>query len=95
MPRGTAVPVMDALKPGFALRICIGCGAGAAWKYDRKGRPFHYCSNCGLRIWIYHPKSLQGIALVHALVLRHGVQKFRQSVAMNEMRRSMRSPISV
>lgn len=93
MARQAQAPALNVVKPTFTLRVCIGCGASAAWRYDKKGRAHHYCPNCGLRIWIYHPKSMQGIAIVHSMVLRAGVQKFRQSVAMSEMRRAVRAPL--
>lgn len=85
----------NAVKPTFVMRVCIGCGAPASWRLDRKGRPYHYCPNCGIRLWIYHPKSMAGLSIVHALLVRSGVQKFRQTVAMSEMRRSIRAPLSV
>ena len=92
---GGAIPNDNVVKPSFVLRVCIGCGAPAAWRYDKKRRPYHYCPNCGIRYWIYHPKAMAGISLVHSMVLRYGVQKFRQTVAQAEMRRAMRAPISV
>lgn len=81
------------LKPTFQLRICLGCGAAAAWRFDVKRRPYHYCGDCGLRFFVYHPKSMHGLSMLHGMVLRSGLQKFRQAVAQAEMRRSMRSPL--
>jgi hypothetical protein len=94
MARPTPPPI-NIVKPTFVLRVCIGGGAAAGWRFDRNGRHFHYCPNCGIRLWIYHPKSMAGLSIVHALLVRSGIQKFRQSVAMSEMRRSIRAPLSV
>lgn len=93
MPKAVEQSTVNVVRPTFVLRLCIGCGAQAAWRYDRKRRPYHYCPNCGIRFWIYHPKAMAGIELVHAMVLRAGVQQFRKSVAMTEMRRMVRTPM--
>lgn len=95
MPRMEPAANVNVVKPTFVLRVCIGCGASAAWRYDRKRRPYLYCPNCGIRLWIYHPKAMAGIQIVHSLVLRTGISQFRKAVAMSEMRRSVRAPLTV
>lgn len=80
MAKTGAIPPEQTLKPDFALRVCIGCGLGAHWKFDRRGRPFHYCSDCGLRIFIYTWRALTGLQIAHDLVIRSGVQRFRMAV---------------
>lgn len=74
----SAIPSpIDLLKPSFQLRVCICCGMRAAWRFDKRKRPFHYCPHCGIRIFIYSIRALVGLQILHEIVLRTGPQRIQ------------------
>lgn len=68
------------LKPQSPLRVCISCGVPAAWRFDKKCRPFHYCGHCGTRVFIYTATGLTGFELLHQMVVRNGPARTRALV---------------
>ena len=71
------------LKPPFELQVCVACGVPAGWRYDRKkGRPYHFCPHCGIRIFIYNIQALAGMQVLHDMVLRAGPLRIREAVRL-------------
>jgi hypothetical protein len=80
-------PSIALLQPSCPLRLCIGCGLRAEWRKDRKGRPFHFCGHCGIRIFIYNVTGLTGLELAHDLVMRSGPQRFQRAIQARVQRK--------
>lgn len=68
------------LRPSGPLRICPSCAVPAAWRFDKKGRPYHYCGNCGTRVFLYSVTGLIGLELARDAVLRMGPTRHRNMV---------------
>ena len=66
--------------PTVKLRVCIICGAESFWKSDRAGRPYLSCPSCNVRIFPHSRASISGIEVVHEMVVRSGINRFRQAV---------------
>lgn len=73
-------PTDELLKPAVPMRVCISCGVPAGWRYDKKGRPFHYCGHCGTRIFIYTVTGLIGFEMMHQAVVRNGPARQRNLI---------------
>lgn len=68
------------LKPSAPLKVCPFCAVPANWRFDKKGRPFHYCGDCGARVFIYTIRGLIGFELYHQMIVRSGVVRHRNLV---------------
>lgn len=80
MGKPVVAPVDVLLKPSAPLRVCPSCGVPASWRYDKKGRPFHYCPHCGTRVFMYTVTGLVGFELLHQTVVRNGPTRQRNLV---------------
>jgi hypothetical protein len=80
MAKPLVAPVDVLLRPTFALRVCPSCGVPASWRYDKKGRPFHYCGHCGTRVFIYTITGLVGFEMLHQFVVRNGPIRHRNLI---------------
>lgn len=75
------------LRPDFQLKVCPACAVPAQWRFDKKRRPFHYCADCGIRIFIYTAAALCGVKLIHEFVVRFGPVRWRGNVQQLVSRR--------
>ena len=79
---------LEQLRPTFQLRFCVICAMPAAWRFDWKNRPYHYCSYCGVRIFIYHINGLMGMELLHQNIMRSNPERVRQALRARVERRT-------
>jgi len=87
-------PAPGYAQPAFQLKVCPFCGMPAYWKFDKKGRPYHSCGFCQTKLFIYGHVALSGIEVLHEMVIRSGIPRFRQAVQTRAMRRIQRAPTS-
>lgn len=80
MPKVDESAPAHMLVPSMALRVCPFCGVPASWRYDKKQRPFHYCGDCGARVFIYTLRGLVGFELLCQTMVRSGVGRHRNLV---------------
>jgi len=66
--------------PSIKLKVCIFCGMPNGWKLDKVGRPYLSCGNCTIRVFPHGPSSIAGIELLHEMLVRSGIARFRQAL---------------
>jgi hypothetical protein len=77
------------LRPAFELTSCPFCGMKAAWRWDRKNRPFHYCGDCGVRVFLYSSAGLVGFEMLCEVMRRVGPLRWRQEAQSRITRRQI------
>lgn len=87
------VPADLLAKPSRELRVCVFCGMPGGWRYDRVGRAYFSCPFCRTRLFLHSHAGIAGTELLHELVFRAGVQRFRQLVQQRAARSLPKAPV--
>ena len=79
-------PNPEYAQPDFELKVCLICASALKWKYDKRGRPYVGCGNCQSKIFVHGRIGLTGVKILHDLVMRMGVSRFRQVLTQHVLR---------
>jgi len=85
VPKAPPPPIQ--LQPAFEMTMCPFCGMPARWRFDKKGRPMHFCAECGIRVFIYGSAGLVGFEMLYQLAARVGPVRWRQEAQSRITRR--------